>query len=339
MRIKPESLGSQLTHQLEALYFVFGAEFLLIEQSLSEINAAAKQAGFDEKTSFEIDGNFDWGLITSEIANTSLFSPKRIIECRLKTGKIGVKGSKALTALASNVPSDILLIISTAKLDLAQQKSKWFKTLEQHGGVIQHWEITRDHLVGWISNHMAGVGLESNQEVAQSIAFCTEGNLLASMQEIQKLKMTYPDGKINTQEFLTQAQEQSQYTVYGLIDAALFGDIAQISKIYNTLLSDTAMPILLSSSLYREIKAIINMSIEMHQGSDINAILQTHRVWNKRKPIITNILKRHPYQRLQKLLLSLGRIDRSIKGADNLNVVDELHTLLLNLAGKNQWTQ
>ena len=339
MRIKPEALNSQLANKLESLYFVFGAEPLLIDQSLTEILSAAKQAGFDEKTSFEIDGNFDWGLITAEIANTSLFSPKRIIECKLKTGKIGVKGSKALSALAGNIPSDILLIISTGKLDMAQQKSKWFKTLEQYGGVIQHWEISSDHLVGWISNHMNGIGLEANKEVAQSIAFCTEGNLLASMQEIQKLKMTYPDGVVDTQEFLEQAQEQSKYTIYGLIDAALLGDSAKINKIYNTLATDGAMPIQLSSSLYREMKSIINMSIEMHQNNDINAILQTHRVWNKRKPIITNILKRHPYQRLQKLLLLLGRIDRSIKGMDNLNVVDELQTLLLNLAGKNQWAQ
>jgi DNA polymerase-3 subunit delta len=186
---------------------------------------------------------------------------------------------------------------------------------------------------------MESAGLQSNKEVAQSIAFYTEGNLLASMQEIQKLKMAYPDGEINTQDFLEQAQEQSKYTIYGLIDAALFGDAPQVNKIYNTLLSDAAMPIQLSSSLYREIKNIIDMSIGLHQNNDINAILQSHRVWNKRKPIITNILKRHPYQRLQKILLLLGRIDRSIKGMDNLNVVNELHTLLLNLAGKNQWAQ
>ncbi len=339
MRIKPEALNLSLANKLESLYFVFGAESLLIDQSLSAILSTAKQAGFDEKTSFDIDGNFDWGLITAEIANISLFSPRRIIECRLKTGKIGVKGSKALTTLAGNIPSDILLIISTGKLDLAQQKSKWFKTLEQYGGVIQHWEISNDHLIGWINNHMESTGLQSNKEVAQSIAFYTEGNLLASMQEIQKLKMAYPDGKINTQDFLEQAQEQSKYTIYGLIDAALFGDAPQVSKIYNTLLSDTAMPIQLNSSLYREIKNIIDMSIELHQNNDINAILQSHRVWNKRKPIITNILKRHPYQRLQKILLLLGRIDRSIKGMDNLNVIDELHTILLNLAGKNQWAQ
>ncbi|SMN15856.1 DNA polymerase III delta subunit [uncultured Candidatus Thioglobus sp.] len=339
MRIKPEALKTQLSNTLESLYFVFGAEPLLIDQSLTAIFTIAKQAGFDEKTRFDVDGNFDWGLIAAEISNISLFSPKRIIECQLKTGKIGVKGSKALTALVGNIPSDILLVISTGKLDMAQQKSKWFKTLEQHGGVIQHWEISSDHLVGWISNHIANIGLEANKEVAQSIAFYTEGNLLASMQEIQKLKMAYPSGKINTQEFLEQAQEQSKYSIYGVIDAALFGDAIQVNKIYNTLLGDAAMPIQLNSSLYREVKTIIDMSIEMHQNSDINAILQNHRVWNKRKPIITNILKRHPYQRLQKILLLLGRIDRSIKGMDNLNVIDELRTILLNLAGKTQWAQ
>ncbi len=338
MRIKPETLNSQLANKLELLYFVFGAEALLVQQSLDKILSTARQKGFSEKISFEINAKFDWGLITAEIANTSLFSPKRIIECKLTTGKIGIKGSKALSTLAGNIPADILLVISTAKLDLAQQKSKWFKTLEQFGGVIQHWEISSDHLVGWISNHMQGIGLTSNKEVAQSIAAYTEGNLLASMQEIQKLKMAYPDGNIDTQEFLNQAQEQSKYTIYGLIDSALFGDAIQVNKIYHTLLNDNAMPIQLSSSLYKEVKSIIDMSIAMRKNN-INTVLQNHRVWNKRKPVITNILKRYPYQHLQKILLSLGRIDRSIKGMDNLNVIDELHSVLLNLAGKKQWSQ
>ncbi len=339
MKIKAQQLNVQLANKLDAIYFVFGAEILLIEQSLAQINKAAKQAGFDEKVSFEIDANFDWDQIFGAISATSLFSPKRIIKCQLKTGKIGIKGAKALGEIVRTLPDDILLIVSTGKLDMAQQKSKWFKTLEQLGSVVQHFEVQSNYLLGWIANHMAELGLEANTEIAQSVAFCTEGNLTASMQEIQKLKMAYPNGKINTQEYLEQVNQQSKYTVYGLIDAALFGNINQVNKIYQTLISDMAMPIQLSSSLYREIKSVIEMSVELRQVKDINIVLQNHRVWNKRKPIITNALKRHPYQRLQKLLLSLGRIDRSIKGMDNLNVIDELHTLLLGLAGKTQWTQ
>ncbi len=339
MKIKPQQLNTQLANKLDAIYFVFGAEILLIEQSLAQINKTAKQAGFNEKASFEIDTNFDWNQIFGEISAASLFSPKRIIKCRLKTGKIGIKGAKALREIASTLPDDILLIVSTGKLDMAQQKSKWFKTLEQLGSVVQHFEVQSNYLVGWIANHMAELGLEANIEIAQSIAFYTEGNLTASMQEIQKLKMAYPNGKINTQEYLKQANQQSKYTIYGLIDAALFGNSNQVNKIYQTLISDTAMPIQLSSSLYREIKSMIEMSVELRQVKDINTVLQNHRVWDKRKTVITNALKRHPYQHLQKLLLLLGRIDRSIKGMDNLNVIDELHTLLLSLAGKTQWTQ
>lgn len=59
----------------------------------------------------------------------------------------------------------------------------------------------------------------------------------------------------------------------------------------------------------------------------------------KRKPLISNALKKHSYQQLQKLLLSLGRIDRSLKGMDNLNVYDELQSVLITLSGKTQWTQ
>jgi DNA polymerase-3 subunit delta len=48
---------------------------------------------------------------------------------------------------------------------------------------------------------MAELELKSSQKVAESIAYYTEGNLLASMQEIQKLKMAYPDGNIDTQDY------------------------------------------------------------------------------------------------------------------------------------------
>jgi DNA polymerase-3 subunit delta len=213
MQIKPEQLSKVLTKQLDSLYFVFGPELLLVEQSLTHIKNTAKAQGFDERVSFEVNGNFDWGKITAELSATSLFSSKRIIECHLTTGKIGQKGSKALSEIAANVADDILFIVSTGKLDFAQQKSKWFKTLEANGNIVQAWEVQRDHLVGWIANHMAELGLESNPKIAENIAYYTEGNLLASMQEIQKLKMAYPNGNIDIEDYLQQLSQQSQYTI------------------------------------------------------------------------------------------------------------------------------
>ena len=335
MNIKPEQLQNSLSNQLASTYFAFGAEILLVEQSLSMIKGIARENGFDERFRFDIDGNFSWDSIISLISSPSLFAEKRIIECRLTTGKIGVKGSKALTEILETLPDDILLIISSGKLEMAQQKSKWFKTLDKKGIIIQHWEVQSNQLVGWITRNMSQLGLDSNIEVANAIAYCTEGNLLASMQEIQKLKIAYPDGKINLREYLNQIDQQSQYSVFGMIDSALQGDTDKVNKVFNSLVDDSTPPVILVSSLYREIKNLVNMSIELKTNQAIESILNNHRVWQKRKPLISNALKKHSYQKLQKLLLRLGRIDRSLKGMDNLDVYDELQNVVIALSGKN----
>jgi len=335
MNIKPEQLQNHLSNQPASLYFAFGSEILLVEQSLTTIKDAAKKLGFDERFRFDIDGNFSWDAIFNLISSPSLFADKRIIECRLTTGKIGVKGSKALSELTENLPDDIMLIISSGKLDIAQQKSKWFKALDKKGVIIQHWEVQSEQLVGWIVNHMSQLGLSSSNEVANAIAYCTEGNLLATMQEIQKLQIAYPDGNINLNEYLSQIDQQSQYTVFGMIDAALKGDTDKVNKIFSSLVDDSTPPVILISSLYREIKNLVTMSIELKTNQTIDTILNNHRVWQKRKPLISFALKTHSYQQLQKLLLALGRIDRSLKGMDNLNVYDELQAVVITLSGKN----
>jgi DNA polymerase-3 subunit delta len=335
MNIKPEQLQNSLSNQLASTYFAFGAEILLVEQSISMIKGIARENDFNERFRFDIDGNFSWDSIISLISSPSLFAEKRIIECRLTTGKIGVKGSKALTEILETLPDDILLIISSGKLEMAQQKSKWFKTLDKKGIIIQHWEVQSNQLVGWITRNMSQLGLDSNIEVANAIAYCTEGNLLASMQEIQKLKIAYPDGKINLREYLNQIDQQSQYSVFGMIDSALQGDTDKVNKVFNSLVDDSTPPVILVSSLYREIKNLVNMSIELKTNQAIESILNNHRVWQKRKPLISNALKKHSYQKLQKLLLRLGRIDRSLKGMDNLDVYDELQNVVIALSGKN----
>ena len=335
MNIKPEQLQNHLANQPTSLYFAFGAEILLVEQSLTTIKNNAKERGFNERFRFDIDGNFAWDTIFNLISSPSLFADKRVIECRLTTGKIGVKGSKALSELTDNLPEDIMLIISSGKLDLALQKSKWFKALDKKGVIIQHWEVQSDQLVGWIVKHMSQLGLSSSNEIANAIAYCTEGNLLATMQEIQKLQIAYPDGNINLDEYLSQIDQQSQYTVFGMIDAALKGDTEKVNKIFSSLVDDSTPPVILISSLYREIKSLVTMSIELKTNQTIDTILNNHRVWQKRKPLISIALKKHSYQQLQKLLLALGRIDRSVKGMDNLNVYDELQSVVITLSGKN----
>ena len=47
MNIKPEQLQNSLSKQIASIYFAFGAEILLVEQSLSMIKEVARQDGFN----------------------------------------------------------------------------------------------------------------------------------------------------------------------------------------------------------------------------------------------------------------------------------------------------
>ena len=129
--------------------------------------------------------------------------------------------------------------------------------------------------------------------------------------------------------------QQSQYSVFGMIDSALQGDSEKVNKIFKSLVEDATPPVILISSLYREIKNLVTMAIELKTNQTIESVLSNHRVWQKRKPLISNALKKHSFQQLQKLLLTLGRIDRSLKGMDNLNVYDELQGVVTSLSGKS----
>ena len=65
------------------------------------------------------------------------------------------------------------------------------------------------------------------------------------MQEIQKLKIAYPDGNIKLQEYLNQIDQQSQYSVFGMIDSALQGDSEKVKIILNSLVEDATQPVIL----------------------------------------------------------------------------------------------
>ena len=339
MQIRADQLKFTLTDNPLPIYFIFGHETLLIEQSTEQIKKVAKKNSFSDKISFEIDNEFNFEQLKLEISSASLFHPQRIIECRFKADALNIKTSKELIKIISPLANGILLIISAGKLTPTQQKSKWFQTLSQKCKVVQHKEVKNNMLPNWVLTNMIKLGLEKNVSIANNIATYTEGSLLAAMQEIQKLKIAYPNGKIDATVYKAQIKEQSKYTVYGLIDAALSGNTNQVNKIYNTLINDKAIPIILNNALYLQIKNIVGMALDLQKNKPLATIFQKYNVWSFKKPAITKILKLYSYQQLQKILLSLGRVERSIKGADNLNVIDELQLILLTLNKNIKWTR
>ena len=76
MKIKPDQLSKHLSNGLESLYFAFGPEILLVEQSLALIKEAAKENSFSDRVRFDIDGNFPWDTIISDCLLYTSPSPR-----------------------------------------------------------------------------------------------------------------------------------------------------------------------------------------------------------------------------------------------------------------------
>ena len=299
MKIKSEELRNFLKTQSPNLFLVYGSEILLINESVKHIKSFSKKLGFNELVRFDINASFDWNVVFTELSETSLFSSHKIIMLNLGNAKIGVKGSNAIDEIAQSIPDNIHILLTTEKLERTQLNSKWFKSVDKNGVVIAHYSVEISQLLNWTIQKLNSLGIKNNQKIAELIAVNTEGNLLATDQEIKKIALAYPSGEIDLDEYKKYITEQSKYSIFNLIDSSFLGKSSQVIKIFKTLSDDSSFPVILSSSLYRELNNLINMSIDMRMGKSLEEVYQSHGVWSYKKNIIKTALLKHSFQHLQ----------------------------------------
>lgn len=332
-KLRPEQLPQALNKQLAPIYLVFGDEALLVQEAADQIRASARAAGFLERELYHNDANFDWEQMLASANSLSLFADKKIIEVRLPTGKPGNDGAKALIEYTKHLGEDNILLLVGAKLDAAAQRSKWFQALEKIGVYVQIWPIGPQQLPRWIEQRLKTAGLRADSAAVDILASRIEGNLLAGAQEIEKLKLLAINGVVSTELMAASVADSARYDVFGLIDKALHGDARAAVKNLHGLRSEGTDATIVLWALAREIRTLAQMSHLLSQGKDINAAAKQAGVWDNRKSLLQNALRRLRQPQLQQLLRSANGIDKAIKGMRKAQPWDELLDLTLNLAG------
>ena len=89
MPISADQLSHNLKRGLAPVYFVYGEELLLVEESCRAIRDAAHADGFLDRVVLTVESGFDWNGFFASTRSLSLFSEHRLIELRLPTGKPG----------------------------------------------------------------------------------------------------------------------------------------------------------------------------------------------------------------------------------------------------------
>ena len=74
-------------------------------------------------------------------------------------------------------------------------------------------------------------------------------------------------------------------------------------------------PVLVLWALSREIRSLSGMAQSVRTGESIERVLNQQRVWERRKPLVRAVLKRHSLGRWYAFLQQSAKIDRIIKDA------------------------
>ncbi|HEB63895.1 MAG TPA: DNA polymerase III subunit delta [Gammaproteobacteria bacterium] len=332
MKVRPEQLTANLKQRLAPVYLVHGDEALLVAEASDAIRGFVREQGFDERNVFTVDPGFDWNVLREAGASMSLFAQKRLIELRLPSGKPQDAGSKALLEYLGYEQSDSILLIVSGKIDARSQQSKWFKALDQRGVTVQIWPVKPQQLPGWINQRMKAVELQPTRDAVALLAERVEGNLLACVQEIEKLRLLNGAGKIDADAVRDSVVDSARYDIYGLVDAALGGDVGRTTHIVNGLRAEEVEIVLALWALTREIRELARMAAAQKNGENLEQIFRKHRVWETRKPLIKRALARHNVNVWQQLLCQAGRVDRTIKGVVAGDAWEELLQLAVKTA-------
>jgi len=325
---------------LDALYVVTGDEPLLVTEALDGLRAAARQAGYLERTSLVLDARSDWSALISATQNISLFGDRRLVEARIPSGKPGKTGGETLSRLAGMAAegalADTLVVISLPRLDKATRSAKWATALFDASTSVELPSIGRSELPRWIQQRMARQNQQLEPASLEWMADKVEGNLLAAFQEIQKLGLLYPEGPISPEQVEQAVLNVARYDVFGLRDAMLAGQPARALSILAGLRAEgEALPLVLWA-VGEEIRVLARLAADNSAGRDLGTAMRQHRIFGQREQLVRQTLRRVPPRSWPAAVQHAHDIDRLIKGLKAPGRMDdpweELARLTLRIA-------
>jgi DNA polymerase-3 subunit delta len=312
------------------MYLVSGDEPLLVGEAADSIRAAARRAGFTERSVFFIERGFAWDELRHASQSLSLFAERRLFELRMPSGKPD-KGAQQLAELAQSAPPDVLCLVITDKLDKRTSEAPWVRAVEQHGVWVPVRQVDTASLPGWLRARAKQLQVDIEPAAAQLIVERVEGNLLAAKQELEKLSLLADGATIGTDLVLRSVGDSARYDIFQLSEAASGGDGARALRVLLGLKSEGVEPTLILWALVRELRGLWQARERARLRSRAPG-----SAWNLASPPTPRGLARLGQLPLARLLEQASHTDRVIKGLAPGDAWSALIGLTGGLAGALQ---
>jgi DNA polymerase-3 subunit delta len=314
MQLRLDALDAHLGKSLAPLYVITSDEHLLALEAADKIRKTARAQGLTEREVLVVERSFKWGELLAANQSQSLFGDRKLIELRIPTGKPGKDGGQALQDYVKALSPDNVTLIALPKLDWQTQKSAWVAALQQAGVYIDIPLVERPQLPAWIGARLAAQRQSADKQSIEFIADRVEGNLLAAHQEIQKLALLHPEGKLSFEQIHDAVLNVARYDVFKLNEAMLSGDAARLVRMLEGLKGEgEALPLVLWA-MAEEIRTMLKLKAGVEKGRPLGMLLKENRIWGPRERMMEPALRRLRLSTLETVLQEAAQIDKMVKG-------------------------
>lgn len=307
------------------LYLIVGDDPLLVQEAADKVRRAAREHGLIRK-SFHATTDFDWQTLLHSGDNLSLFGDRQLIEMNVPGGKPGVHGARVLSQLAARPPDhDTVMVIVADALSWEIAKAAWARALKTAGHYVAAWKPKEKDLPEWIRRRMQGMGLQADRAAASLLAERVEGNLVAAVQEMEKLLLLRGPGAVDERAISAVVTDSARFDVFQLSEAALSGRPGRAIRILRGLQEESVPAPLVMWALSRDLLEMCQLAAGARP---------------RMAPVRANQLRptarRLGTGRCRQLLIAATRADAVSKGQLHGDTWAQIADVVLGIAGADQ---
>ena len=328
MKLSSNEVAKHLAKAIHQIYFISGAEDLLIIESLDQIRKAAISNDFTDKVAFTVSGQFNWSEVDNCFKSQSLFGGKQFVEIHIPSSKPGKKGSEAIINLIANLPEDALLVVVAGKLEKSTKQAKWVKELLKHATVIDCPKVYPSQFPSWLQNRLKAYDLGIDRNALEMFVALTEGNLIVAKQSIERLLMMEVTGRVTMEDVSQCVADGAHFDLFQLTEAAIMRKPERVHRIFERLKSEGMRPEQMLAVLYWEIKNLMDASLDIDNGLSVKQAMQKANIWQSKQKIIGPYLASQPKEKIDQLVHQACKVDNVIKGVDLGSPWEEIGLLL-----------
>ncbi|SDM83153.1 DNA polymerase III, delta subunit [Fictibacillus solisalsi] len=276
-------------NQFAPYYVLYGTESYIIEQAISSI---VKYALNDEDKDFNYSA-YDYQetpvqAVMEDAETLPFMGDRRVVVIKNALFLTGAKDKSKVEHDLSTVeryiqdPADFTILVFVVPAEKLDERKKIVKTLKKNGEVLSASPLSGDSAIEWIKDRAMQQGVFIDADAAQYLSSKVSNELMALVQEMDKLALYVGEGNTISIEVIDQLVPRTlEDNIFSLIDDIVHKKIDVALRTFYDLMKQNEEPIKILSLMARQFRIIFGVKELFAKG------------YGEKQ--IAGVLKLHPY--------------------------------------------